>query len=413
VTLRDMFGVNFSGVLIIFAAFILVTAVSQLMTLVIYSFTNSRPKRQKTVKIVILILFAPMIISLFWNIWAAGFDAPAGILEFMRSTMSSLIPIAGWAAAGSTAFIAGETLAGALFFGLLVLIGAILVAAIYIGKPDYYEDVLVATETMFEKMRDYAEGNYAAITLADKNVKIKGTGIGGHGASALFHRHIREAFRANKFGLWGVSTLVLTALAAANAFIMIQMGGEGADSSGYMLTIIILMMIVQIFLVGMGKGQNDTYAHYIYLIPENPFKKIIWSNLEVIFKIAVQNALVFIAAGLVLGADASSIALAIITCTLLSFLTLGVSFLSMRFTGAHMSLGILSLLYIITLVVVMIPGVAGAILVGTLMEEGGLILGLLILSAWELIAGLACFAGSKRILHNCDIPTMGQMMKVK
>ena len=414
-TLRDMFGVYFGGVMIFFAAFVLVTAVSQVMTLVIYSFTNSRPKRQKIVKAIVLILFAPMVLSLVWNLVSADFDVVAGFLEFMRTPMSSFIPIAGWAAAGSLAFIAGDIAGGALFFGMLIATGAIFISAIYIGKPDYYEDVLVATETAFEKVRAVAEGDIGAATASDKSVKVKATGIGGHGASAIFHRHIREAFRSNRFGLWGTSTLVLVVLAIFNSFIMARAaGGVDENTSALMLTVLIIMMVLQVFLVGSGRGEKDSYSHYVYLIPESPFKKIVWSNLEIILKITVQNALVFIASGLILGADAPLIILAIVTCTLFAFLSLGVSWISMRFTGSHMSMGILLMLYFLAIIIVVLPGAVGAIVVGSIIGgHGGLIVGLLILSAWELIAGMGCFAASKNILHNCDVPTTSQMMQTK
>jgi len=413
-TLRDMFGVYFGGVMIFFAAFVLVTAVSQVMTLVIYSFTNSRPRRQKIVKAIVFILFAPMVISLLWNLVSADFDIVVGFLEFMRTPISSFIPIAGWAAAGSLAFIAGDIAGGALFFGMLVATGAIFISAIYIGKPDYYEDVLVATETAFEKVRAVAEGDIGAATLSEKSVKVKATGVGGYGASAIFHRHIREAFRTNRFGLWGTSTLVLVVLAMFNSFIMARAGGGDENTSALMLTVLIMMMIVQVFLVSSCRGEKDTYSHYVYMIPEKPFKKMIWSNLEGIFKITVQNTLVFIASGIILGADVPFIILAIVTCTLFAFMSLGVSWISMRFTGSHMSMGILLMLYFLAIIIVVLPGAVGAVIVGSIIGgHGGLIVGLLILSAWELIAGIGCFAASKGVLHNCDVPTMSKMMQAK
>jgi hypothetical protein len=55
----------------------------------------------------------------------------------------------------------------------------------------------------------------------------------------------------------------------------------------------------------------------------------------------------------------------------------------------------------------MIPGgipavIAGLVIGGTLGE----IVAFAILSAWELIAALICFALSMSVLHNCDMPVM-------
>jgi len=405
-TLRTFFGVRFGGMMIIFASFILVTAVSQVLSLVIYSLTNSRPRRQKIVKYIAVIAFAPVVAGLLWQIWVADFDFVAGLLQFVNSHISSYTPIVGWAAAGSLAFIAGEYAAGAFFFGLLAAAGAILVAVIYIGNPDYYEDVLVATETAFQKARDVAEGNIDAATMSDKQIKVKGTGVGGFGASALFFRHMRESFRVNKFGLWGPSTLAILAFAVIYAFITSRVN---YDVSGNMLTTLIMLMIAQIFLIGTGRGVKDTYSHYIYMIPERPFSKLIWSNLEVLLKVLVQNALAFTAAGLIMGIGVEYIIISIITCTFFSFVILGVSFLSMRFTGAHMSMGILSMLYILAIIIIMMPGIVASIIIGSAIGNGGMLIGILILAAWEVIAGIGCFVASKGVLHNCDMPSLNQL----
>jgi hypothetical protein len=210
---------------------------------------------------------------------------------------------------------------------------------------------------------------------------------------------------------------VLVVLAIFNSFIMARMaqaGGGDENTSVLMFTVLIMMMIVQVFLVSSGRGEKDTYSHYVYMIPEKPFKKMIWSNLEGIFKITVQNTLVFIASGIILGADVPFIILAIVTCTLFAFMSLGVSWISMRFTGSHMSMGILLMLYFLAIIIVVLPGAVGAVIVGSIIGgHGGLIVGLLILSAWELIAGIGCFAASKGVLHNCDVPTMSKMMQAK
>ncbi|MCL2202233.1 MAG: putative ABC exporter domain-containing protein [Oscillospiraceae bacterium] len=407
-TLQNFFNINFGGVLIVFAAFVLVSAVSQLLTLVIYSLTNSKPRRQLAVRVITALALAPLVITGVWNVIAVDMNLSAGLLELMNSPVSSFTPVVGWAAAGALGFISGNIGAGMLFFGMLVAAGAILVAVIYIGKPDYYEDVLVATETAFEKMRDAADGNISAVSVSDKEVKVKGTGVGGYGASALFYKHVRESFRANRFGLWGISTVVLVAAAVGYGLLIDNLGGAG---SGEVLTLLIMLMFAQLFLTGTGRGVMDTYNHYIYMIPESSFKKLVWSNLEVLLKVAVQNILVLGAGGLVMGEAVYVIAASVAACTLLSFVILGVSFLSMRFTQSHMSVGILSMLYFLAIAIVLAPGIAGAIIAGSLLSVNGLVIGLLILAVWELIAGSICFAASKGVLHNCDMPTMTQMSK--
>jgi 4-amino-4-deoxy-L-arabinose transferase-like glycosyltransferase len=87
-----------------------------------------------------------------------------------------------------------------------------------------------------------------------------------------------------------------------------------------------------------------------------------------------------------------------------SFLLLGANYVFMRFTGANISMGLLIVLYYPALAIVMAPGLVPALIVGFSTEGTfGTLLALLILSVWELIAGLLCFALSKGVLHNCDM----------
>jgi hypothetical protein len=403
--LRPSFGVTFNGVLIIYAAFVLVSAISPVLAVVIYNLTNSKPRRKTIVKAITVIAFAPMAVAALWHMQAADWDYAAGALALLESDVTSLTPVAGWAAAGAIAFLTGQLAAGLFYFGLLVLFGAILAIVIWIYNPDYYEDVLVATETQFEKQRTMEEGQVNTEAISDKRVHIRATGIKGLGASAFFYRHIREAFRASRFGLWGVSTPLIVIGAIAYAVLS---AGEPADGDGIIFSLLVSLMVIQMFIVGLGRGMKDLYSHYIFMVPEKPLKKVVWSNLEIVFKTLVQNILAFTIAGIIAGAGVLMILAAIVACTLFSLVMIGVNYFYMRFTGANMRGGILLTVYFMTIVIVMLPGIAAAVVAVILIEGWGMLAALIILSVWELIAGMICFAASKGILHNCDMPTVRQ-----
>jgi len=405
--LRASYGVGFDGVLVIYAAFVLISIVAPILSVLIYSLTNGRPQRKRVVKVVAVIVFAPVAIAFVWFIQRADWDLAAGTLALLNSNVSSLTPIAGWAAAGAIMFITGQFAAGALYFGMLILFGAILIAVIYIKNPDYFEDVLVATETQFEKLRAVAEGQINMEAISDKRIRVKATGVGGFGASAWFYRHVREAFRASRFGLWGISTPIF--VVAATAYALMQT--HFSDGTGSLLTILISLMAIQIFLVSVGRGEKDLYTHYIYMVPESPLRKFIWSNLEIVFKTAVQSTLILVLSGLIMGEGIALIIAAIATSTLFTFVLIGVNLLYLRFTGANMRLGVLLMIYYITIIIVMLPGVAAAVVVGMTVDGWGMLAALIILSVYELIVGIICIISSKGILHNCDMLAAPQIRR--
>lgn len=395
---RMNFGVGFDAVLMVFLGFMLAMSLLQIISLLIYSLTNSRPKRRTATKIIAVAAFLPLITTLGIQYIGSG-NLMAALENTLRSPVFSWTPVAGWAAEGTVALVAGDPVSGLLFLGTVALAGGLLIFYIALSNPDYYEDVLVATETTFEKKRVLAEGRVNMEASSTKKVKVAKTGIGGLGANSLFYKHLRESFRANRFGLWGLSSVLMVAVVATFSSFL------PPDAGGIILILQILMWI-QIYLIGTGRGLKELYAHYIYLIPESSFRKIVWSNLEVAFKVLVESIAIFGIAGFVLGESVLLIILTIGVYTLFSFLLLGLNYVSMRWTGADISAGLLVFIYTIAVIIIMLPGLAAAIALGVMVEGIGVPVGMGVLALWELVAGLVCFALARGILHNCDMPIM-------
>jgi len=391
-TLLSVFGFGYSGVLLTFAGFILSLVVLTIISLLIYSTTNGKPLYKNIVKLIAASFYAPLavfIITQYFN----TYDITASIEAAVKSPFFSFIPVIGWTSAGITSFLSGDTASGFLFFGLNIFLGAGLITYIMLSNPDYYEDVLVATETTFEKQRALTEGNITAVNMTDRKVRVSKTGITGKGAASLFFKHIRESFRENRFGFLSWSSLLLIA---------------GAALASYFLRDLIIigqtLMWVQIMMIGTGRGLKETYIHYIYMIPEPSFKKIIWSNMEIMTKSLIESALIFTISGIVIKEDPVFILVCVITYAIYSFLLLGVNYVFMRLTGADISYGFLIMFYFLAVLLVMAPGIVMAVITGIAIEgKTGLILGVSVLAVWELLAGLGCFALSRGVLHSCDI----------
>ncbi|ATW24650.1 putative ABC exporter domain-containing protein [Candidatus Formimonas warabiya] len=397
-SLGNGFGVGYDAVLLILLGFILAVCLLQILSLFIYSLTNGKPKRKLAVKLISAAAFLPLAAYICFQFFKT--DAPLPALEnALHSSVFSWTPVGGWASEGVVSLISGDTGTGLMFLGLLVLTGVLLILYIALSNPDYYEDVLVATETAFERKRTVSEGQLNTEASSKKKVKVSKTGIGGLGTSAVFYKHLRESFRANRLGLWGVSS-VITVL--GTAVLALFMRGKG----NALLILLQILMWMQIFSIGTGRGLKELYMHYIYLIPDSSFRKIVWSNLELVFKVLVESLTIFSIAGIILGEPVLLIALTIVVFTLFSFLLLGINYLSLRWTEADISAGLLIFIYTIAVIVIMLPGLIAALVIGSMFGGIGVYIGLGILAIWELIAALGCFALSKGILHRCDMPVV-------
>ncbi|MDR1206477.1 MAG: putative ABC exporter domain-containing protein [Peptococcaceae bacterium] len=386
------FGLDYSGVLLTFAGTILSLMTLTVASLVIYSETHSSPRRKLAVKLMASALFMPLTASA-----VIQYFTTKNLLMTMETVIQSpflrFVPVAGWTAGGVTAFISGHIAEGFCWFGADALLMCGMTVYILLSNPDYYENVLVAAETAYEKNRAAAAGNFNSVAAAKKRVRITKTGIPGLGASAIFGKHTRESFRENRLGFLTLPSV----LTVAGAIIFAALSGD-------ILTLLFVLPWIQIVLIGTGRGLKDLYSHYIYMIPESSFKKIIWSNMEIMARTLIENVLMFVIAGLIARADILSVAVCVVVYTLFSYLLLSVNYVIMRFTGADVSSGALLLIYYLAVILVMIPGIAATAAV-SLFAGGaaGFVLELTVLAAWELLAGTAGFALSKGVLHDCDM----------
>jgi hypothetical protein len=216
-------------------------------------------------------------------------------------------------------------------------------------------------------------------------------------------KHLRESFRARKLGLWGLPTLFYILGAGVIAFIS-RGGYYPTNYDSVVISILSTMYFIGFFTSGMGRGTLELYSHYIYMIPERPFKKFLWANSELIVKFTVEGILIFAVAALVLWGAPLNFALAAIVYITLTFYSLGTSLAFLRITGIASRSVLLSLLMLILYVVPLVPGVALAVFVGILVGGSfGISLALIIIAAWQVTVGLACFAVSQSMLHDCDM----------
>ncbi|MCH1981763.1 putative ABC exporter domain-containing protein [Ruminococcus sp. OA3] len=390
-----MFGIDFGGLLLVWICFMMDVVVLSIVSLLLYNVTNSRPHRKMAVRIIAVLMFVPLAAYMAVKMIETQ-EFPHALELAVRSPFMKLVPIAGWTAAGVTYLFQGQLLQGFLYLSANLVFGLCMIVYILMSRMDYYEDTLVATETVFEKKRAAASGNINEAQNTGKRINVSKTGISGSGAAALFGKHVRESFRQSRLGFLSFTSVIVV----ISAITVMYMTKE-------LMMVLQILMWMQIFLIGTGRGLRETYTHYIYMIPESSFKKIVWSNMESVVKTLLESVLIFGIGGLLAGTGAVVILGSIVAYTLFSVLLLGVNYLSMRFTGANISSGLLIMIYCFAVMIIIAPGVAASVITAVAIGgTPGMALGFFVLSAWELIAGAVCFLLSKGVLDNCDLPVM-------
>jgi hypothetical protein len=398
------FGLGYNAVLSLLLGYVVAMGLMSIVSLLIYSSTNGRPRRKLAVKIIAPLLFAPVAIC-FATAFAETGNVGAAFFSLMDSPVFSWTPISGWAAEAVYSMAMGQGLLGAMWLALIVAVGAGILVYFSRSNPDYYEDVLVAAETSFEKQRKVSEGQINMEALSGRKTKIKGIGIGGTGASAIFYKHLRESFRANPLGLWGILSFIV--VGAGIAFCAVS-----RDIESYAIIIPQILLWVQMFLIGTGRGLREIYSHYIYLIPERSFTKILWSNIETVFKIFVESVILFGVGGILVGAPPLLILFCILAYAMYGMLLISVNYVTMRWTGMQVNTGILMILYVMIMMVALAPGVAAGVVTGIVIGgTAGVTVAFAIFTGWQLVASCLCFYLARGVLDKSDMPQVSMMQK--
>jgi hypothetical protein len=407
-----LFGIDWRGIIIIITLFVITTALCQFLQMAIYLLTFGRKKRKIIFGIGIALLYIPLAAKAIYE-FTRGAELQTAAERVINSPYFNYAPVLGWMSGAAADFgaelsflpgVSGNIPEALILSALLII--AFAGTAVYIlrSKADFYEDAIVAGETRFALQRDIAEGNANNIFAAQSGKKNKPpkkltkTGVSGFGASTIFYKQMRETFREKFFGLWGVGTLAQIGVVVGFS-IGVMNDEEPISPAGGLLLVTVMMMICQIFILSMGAGMRELYSHYIFMIPENPLKKLIWANVITLFKCAVEAVIIFAAAGIIYGGSPLlpiTCAVAYI-CYVFYLIGLTYAFERIEIASKVFTLG----LYFLSIAVVLAPGIIAAVIVGAL---AGLPVGLLVFAAYEILAGIGGFALAQGILHNMDMP---------
>lgn len=396
--LKNIFNVGFDGVLIILLTYVLCMVLTQIISLLIYSLTNGKPKRKQFVKLIGVILVLPALI-LFLTKYISTNNFGQSLIEVLKTPYVNLLPVAGWGATAALETISGNFINAFLYYGIIVATGVFAIVILTVSNSDYYEDVLCATETNYEKKRALSEGNINAATKTNRKIIVSNTGLSGYGASAIFGKHMRESLRENRLFIF--SPQIYSMLLSVVVIIIIL------NKQANIFIILSSICAMQIKMISFSRGLKELYMPYIYLIPEKSFSKILWGNAENIFRILCDAILLFAISGFYLKENILIIIMSILTYTLFSLMLISINYFSIRLTEINISSVIMTPLFLFSVMLVMLPGIICAMVVYYILTGVmGSISALGILCGWELLLSIIFFWFSKGVLDSCDMPVM-------
>ncbi len=358
--MHNVYDITMPMLIVIFLGYAFTVFFGQISAMAIYIFTSADDKRRGVAKAA----FYAMVIGFALYVAGSGLadreqfvDRAAGAVG---SGVTWFFPVSGWTGHVVSGALTGrmtELLLGvALCAAFLVLI----VVAITRTRQDYYEDVLKSSEITQSAITARKEGRVAE--AVPQNVKIGKTGLSrGWGADTMYYKHRIENRRARVF-IMDTVRLIYAVITIALAIFL--------KSSG-LAAIFIMSTIMQIFSIAFGRFNKELTKPYIYLIPEPPFKKMLYALAETSPSALVEALVIYIPIAFILELTPVEAFLCVAARVSFALLFTAGNIAVERIWGGRASKTIVMFLYFFVLLLMAAPGIALAVLATSLILPAG------------------------------------------
>lgn len=365
--LKSNFGYGFKEIFALFLIFALMVLFCQLLSIGIYIFSNGNPNRKRLVGILLYTLFGVVLLGAL----ALQKQEQTGILQAFISLMDQnwfgYVPVAGWV----TMFFQG-VVQNSLPMVLIPLIlffvfGGMIVSLLTMGTADYYEDVLVSTETTFNTLNAAKEGR-SVPKASSKKIKIKDNETGikhGSGANTFLYKHVLEMSRKSRIIFADSYTIFLMLGAGVAGYYYNRFDAPSAAAYGVLGTAIYVQFIFSM----MGRLKVELTKPYIYLIPEKSIKKVFAASLTSFIKHGIDGTLLFLVMVIMGGTDPLTGLFSAIAYTASGAVFVALTILFQRVLGGQPNKLVQSILVISLLLVIMGPAIVASVITAIMLPS--------------------------------------------
>ena len=350
-TICTNYDVGFETLIYILIGYGVTVFLSQMVAMVIYSYTSSDDKKYKLTKSAYTAVIGAFALYALYIAYSQGGLNLYNLVAVTQTTIARLFPVSGMVSLAVYGAIDGSALKILWGMGYCVACWVLYRVAITFINSDYYEDVLKSTEVSFSAISARKEGK--ASENAPKNIKTGKIGLTkGKGASAIAEKHKLENRRSRRFILSNVS-LVMVAFTLVTALIF-------RDEPIAVFGLSVYMLIMGI---ASGRWAKELSYPYIYLIPESSYKKLLYMVKGEIPPIVIESILCCaplyficrLSVGEVIGMTLGRISFA--------FLLIAVNLLLHRLFGESDKKKLIVLFYFMLVMIFSLPGIITAVII--------------------------------------------------
>ncbi len=382
--MHQVYGVTAAQLVVILLGYAVTVFLGQTVALVLYASTSGDEQKRRIAQGV---FFAVLFLAAAWVVFSA-LNAPEGLLSGAVAAANSLplhlLPLAGWMSWAAYGALTGNLLA--LTAGIVLSAAGLVLVVLFMTRThtDFYEDVLKSAETVQSAITARKEGMMTE--AAPRNVKVGKRGVRkGWGASVFFHKHMLEDRRGRVFLFSPVDLVFILITIGFGLFAGRAIAEDTAVGS--VISVFADSVYMQIFSTLKGSMNKELTKPYLYLVPEPPFRKLLYFVAEGLPAAVLEAVVIFLPLCIILDWPAVLTAVLMVGRVTYSVLFTAANLAVERIWGGSGSRMIVMLLYIAIVLVMVAPGVLLAVVL-TLAAALPLVSGLLILAAVNVAVSL-------------------------
>ena len=388
-TLKMIFNATNADIVFLFIGFVLALFLCQIITIFVFSICSRFPLMKKGFPLLLILALAALAFD-FIQKQKSGVAFGTIILNWMENPILTYFPVTGFLKMAVFEGILGNVTGCLLGFGVTIATAALLLWAVTKSNIDYYEDVLSSAEKVSKTLSAQKEGK---VYINRDKKKIKSSGFSnGAGANMFFFKQLRTLNRGGYFwfaDIWSILSLILVVVFSSISFDEEKSILPSVAICAYML---LISSINSCF-------ADELKQPFLFLVPENPTKKLFWASLESTVKNFFDALLCFTVAGIMTKTDILIVAGCILAYTFFSHFLTVISIFVKKITGTLDSMGLIRTINILIAIFTAMPGIGvGIFLVITIAP----IVGLLAMCAYLSLLSLLFLFICRNMLHNME-----------
>lgn len=394
--LHNLYGVSVGFVVAVLLCFAAVVMCGQMTAMLIYSKTSADDRVKRLWRTVFYAVFiAFFAVCAYFILQRRGEGLLNAAVGVFNSAAAACFPVAGWMKAAVLGIAGGEWLP--ILLGLCGTVGFMTAAVLLIARSstDYYEDVLAATEVAHSAIT--ARKQTGMNEPVPKNIKVGKIGIDrGYGASAVYYKQLVERRRGGLFFIDRMSLIFIAVTIATSVIIgagmemdeaapvadggisqSVSLPAEGEmaaepENAGAeeefslnpaVIAALAMSVYMQMFSSTMGRFAKELRLPFLYMIPESPFKKLLYCIKESASALIAEGVLLWVPLFFLLKMDLPTVLCCVLSRVFFGYLFMVVNIFIERFMSS-MPKVFSTVFYFLIAVLLLIPGIVAGVFAG-------------------------------------------------